>query len=127
MKSGDAFLIKNEFGVYHLYIVISDTEQNPNRVICVMLTTWEDWKEDACLLDVGDHPFVRHKSCISYHGKMILETTKDELEKLVNQKLVRTHEPVSDKILERIRQGAAQSNDIENKYLKLLKEQGLIH
>ncbi len=31
------------------------------------MTTYEDYKEDACLLDVGDHPNISHKSCVAYN------------------------------------------------------------
>jgi hypothetical protein len=39
--------------------VISDPQRDPGRVIMVSVTTFEDYKEDVCPINAGDHPRVR--------------------------------------------------------------------
>jgi hypothetical protein len=66
MTTGDTFFIKDRSVDTHLWVIISDTDKDPDRVVMVSLTTYESYKEDACLLDVGDHPRIVHKSCAFY-------------------------------------------------------------
>ena len=66
MKAGDTFFLAGGAADRHLRVVISDPAANPSRVLFVSITSYDVTKEDVCLLDVGDHPFVKHKSCIAY-------------------------------------------------------------
>lgn len=49
----------------HLWIVLSDPTLD-HFVLLVNLTSYRPDKDDACILDVGDHPFIRHPSCVNY-------------------------------------------------------------
>jgi hypothetical protein len=40
----------------HLWMIISDPKNDP--VLIVNFTSWEDWKDQACVLNVGDHPYI---------------------------------------------------------------------
>ena len=66
MNAGDTFFLKGGAADRHLRVIISDPDINPDRVIFVSVTSFDVTKEEACLLHVGDHPFVKHKSCIAY-------------------------------------------------------------
>lgn len=64
MKAGDTFKLVNKD--IHLWMVISDPEQDPHRVLLVNFTTWTPRQDPACVLQEGDHPFIHHETCVNY-------------------------------------------------------------
>ena len=50
MKAGDAFYIRDRSVDTHLWVVISDPQRDPARVIMVSVTTFEDYKA-GCVPD----------------------------------------------------------------------------
>ena len=65
MEAGDTFYLPDKSADGHLWIVVSDPERNPNRVLLVSMTSHDVGKEDVCLIVAGEHPKVTHKTCIS--------------------------------------------------------------
>lgn len=66
MNAGDAFLIENEHGIKHLHVIVSDPAQNPDSAYLVMISTFEERREDGCILNQGDHPRLHHQSVVVY-------------------------------------------------------------
>jgi len=109
----------------HYHIIISDPQAFPDRVVLVNLTTWEDYKDDTCVLESADDlPFLRHKSCIDYGRAK--QVSAAALCTFLKEKRIhhRGHLPAD--ILARVRQGAAESRHIPNRFLLILEEQGII-
>jgi len=50
----------------HTCVVVSDPTLDPDRVFVAAFTTFEPYKDDACLLNRGDHPAIKHLTCVSY-------------------------------------------------------------
>ena len=124
MKAGDTFFLAGGAADRHLRVIISDPTINPDRVIFVSMTSYDVTKEEVCLLDVGDHPFVKHKTCIAYASAK--EAGLQALLQLRDAGQLRPDIPVSSEILKRIRRGASLSKDIKLKYLELMLDQGLL-
>ena len=103
---------------------ISDPEKNPDRVLLVSMTSYDVGKEDVCLIDVGEHPRVKHKTRISY--KPARQTSLEDLDRLRDSQYLRMQEPVSPEILHRIRRGASLSRRIDLEHLELMEEQELL-
>jgi hypothetical protein len=40
----------------HIWMVVYDPSKDPERVVIVNMTTWRADKDQACVLQVGDHP-----------------------------------------------------------------------
>ncbi len=59
MKLGDTFLPISEEDVTHLWIVITEPDAS-GLVAIVSLTTRRNNSDETCLIQMGDHPFVRH-------------------------------------------------------------------
>jgi hypothetical protein len=124
MNAGDAFFIKDRSVDTHLWVIISDTEKDPDRVVMVSITTYESYKEDVCLLNVGDHPRITHESCVFYK-----ETRMTTLERLLacrDQGSFSIQPPVADEVLTRIRDGVSKSRTIKPKFIDILLEQRVI-
>jgi hypothetical protein len=93
-------------------------------VLFVSITSYDVTKEDVCLLDVADHPFVKHKSCIAYGSAK--DAPLAALLGLLSAGQLRISEPVSAGLLERIRRGVSLSRDIKQKYIDLMLEQDML-
>ncbi len=124
MNAGDTFTIRDRGVDTHLWVVISDPDRDAERVVLVSMTTYEDYKEDACLLGVGDHPRVSHKTCIAYNEARM--TTLEKLKVLQDGGLLIVQAPVSKEVLTRIRDGVSKSTRIKPKFIDILLEQAVI-
>jgi len=125
MNGGDTFLFLH-LPRKHLCVVISDPPSNPtDPVVIVSFTTYRPGKVEAtCLLDVGDHPFITHKTAVDY-GKSRLES-KAELDRLVRNHGVDLRDPLGADVLDRIRAGASKSPHLAGDRRKVLNDQGLL-
>lgn len=124
MRAGDTFTYFDGSDK-HLWVVISDPDINATDfVVTVNLTTYQVGKESACVLNPGDHPFIKRTTCVQYaDARPIASAILDK--HLGNGRIVR-QTPVSPQILARIRSGAAASCHIPLGCRKILVEQGLI-
>jgi hypothetical protein len=124
MEAGETFYLPDKSADGHLWIVISDPGKNPDRVLLVSMTSYDVDKEDVCLVDAGEHPKAKHKSCICY--KPARATSLENLDRLRDSGYLEMQEPVSVELLRRIRVGAALSRRIELEHLELMEEQDLL-
>ncbi|AFM14047.1 hypothetical protein [Turneriella parva] len=53
-------------GHAHLYLVISDINPDDGTVLCVNITDSANIPDKSCLLNVGDHPFIKKESAVFY-------------------------------------------------------------
>ena len=125
MNSGDAFIpIDDSIQYPHIYIVISDTERDSNRVLIVSVTTMRIGRDSSCLIEVGDHPFIQHQSSINYGEARIVQN--DDLDWNTKLGKIEQLEPVDEAVLEKIRHGAEVSPYISEGCRRFLIRQGLI-
>jgi hypothetical protein len=124
VKTGDAFFIRDRSVDTHLWVVVSDTEKDPDRVVMMSITTYEDHKESVCLVDPGDHPRIGHKSCVAYNGTRMI--TLGQLNALQDGGHLSIQSPVSEELLTRIRNGVSRSMKIKPKFIDILLEQEVI-
>ena len=90
----------------------------------VSITTYENYKEDVCLLEAGDHPRISHKSCVFY--KETKMTTLEMLRARLDQGSLSLQPPIASEVLARIRDGVSKSRTIKPKFIDILLEQGVI-
>jgi hypothetical protein len=124
MKAGDTFTLKDKSVDSHLWVIVSDPAVDAQRVLFVSMTSYDVTKEKVCLLDVGDHPFVKHRTCIAYDFAKVAPL--QALVTLRDQGHLSMGEPVSDELLERIRQGTSLSRRINVEHVVLKIDQGLL-
>ena len=123
LQQGDTFFHRNG-NKRHLHVVLSDPQKNPNAVYVVTLTTHAANKDQSCVLDRGDHPFIRHKTTVSYNRTEL--QTAALWEDRFNKGQIVPRQHMKPEVLDRILEGAAISDKVPKKCRKLLKEQGLI-
>ena len=104
-------------------MVLSDPALNANQVLIVSLTTWGKDDDPACVLNVGDHSFVRQKSFIKYsHAKVV---TSNQLDEFLARGQIHVQAQLSAGVLKRARDGAAESRFMALGHANILIDQGL--
>ena len=106
----------------HLWFVISDTKHDEQLVLFVNMTSHSIYEDPACLLNPGDHPFVKHRSYINYAEARV--SPKLHLIEAVEKGLLNPHRPASDELILRIQKGLLQSELALIEHQRLLESQG---
>ena len=122
LKAGDSFRFADARDGGHLWFVISSSQLDP--VVVVSVTTWRADKDQNCVLEFGDHPFLKHKSCIAYD--LAKSVSQEKLRLWIERSELQFQDPVSPEILFRLLDGAAASRRIPIKCRSVLDDQGLI-
>lgn len=69
-------------GSDHLHIIMNDPAPCPIKacdcIVMAALTTYREGMphDPSCILDVGDHPFIRHASYVSYLDARVFNATR---------------------------------------------------
>ena len=126
MKAGDTFLIPQPGTSLdsHLWVVISDPQQDAGRILIVNFTTLRDGSDRSCIVKRGEHHYIQHDTCVSYVGAKVVSAAK--LDQLSAAKLLQNNVAVSPELLARIRLGAADSERMSMDHAELLIQQGLL-
>ena len=99
IRRGSTLLISGTHhnpNVSHLCIILNDPPGTaPQQVLYVPVITAREKYDTTCVLEVGDHEFITHKSCVHYARADV--RTVQHLEKLGSLK-----EPLRDDVLERV-------------------------
>ena len=108
MKQGDTFLGGKEVhGEDHLWIVINDPSAHVGVALIVNVSTLRPNAETACLVRRGEHPFIKHDSYVRYASTR--RANAADLDKLVKAGRLKSHQPASENLLEKLRAGAKAS------------------
>ncbi len=106
-------------------MVISDPLIDADQpVVIVSFTSYREDKDQTCILQPGEHPFVRKPTLVYYEDTR--EVPNAHLEALAARGMLVRQENVTPQLLRKIRQGAADSRRIPLGCRKILAEQGLI-
>jgi CTP:molybdopterin cytidylyltransferase MocA len=111
-NAGDTFLAQpNSSSKPHLYVVISNPENNAGNVIHVNLTSKKEWSDCSCVLQPGDHPFVTRETVVNYASATMCEAVyiDQAMGPTFYPRALFPNTPVSNEVLERIQLGALQS------------------
>lgn len=123
MNAGDAFRARHGD---HCWVVISDPEQSDTLVVVSFTTCRGTSREDlSCVVESGEHPFVRHKTYVAYgRGQSV---SNRDLEKKLAAGQIQLLDPVALALLRRIRDGAMASDETPFKLQRILLDQGLVY
>ena len=94
----------------HLIVIITPAE--PGEVVTVPITTRRRKSEALTVLNVGDHPFIRHASVAAYAYARIRPI--DDIEAAIRSGNAKQMEQVTAVLLKRIRMGLRDSDFTPN-------------
>lgn len=121
MRAGDTFLFPGADD--HLWAIISDPVLDPGRVVIVLFVSHTEKYDQACVLSGGEHPFIKHPTCVQYPGARVV--TDALLESLRLAGRLRPREPLRPDLLAMIRK-RAENADIRTSAYEILREQGFV-
>ena len=102
----------------HLYVVISDPAKHDGKCVIVNVTTQRAISDTTCVLQPGEHPFLKHNSVINYEDA--IKTSAAAIEMSLKKGLVCSHSDMPSKVLERIIAGAKNGDSFPVRLKKYL-------
>ncbi len=122
MNAGDTFI---DGKYHHLWVVLSDPAVDAENVVIVNFTTHTVAEQSSCILQKGEHPFVRHRTAVRFGDARIASSAN--LETLRKANLLVPRERCSAALLHKLRSGASTDlHLLPEECRKVLDEQGLI-
>ena len=116
--SGDTFLLTGgRVPTPHLWVILWGPAGDAGAYLAVMLTSLRSYSDRTCILDVGDHPFIRHPTSVSYRD--VVRLTGERLSELAAAGTARPRQPVSGAVLERMRAGFFASAHTQHAYREM--------
>lgn len=96
-----------DFERKHLYILLTNPFGPAKQVLMVPICTVASMCDNACLISVGDYPFVKHESYVAY-ARCRIECAND-LIRLVGSGRFIEKAPASEDLANRIAAGLSRS------------------
>ena len=115
---GECLLIDSGPIGKHLFVLVLNNKADKKIVaLSVPVCTVRDASmvDDSCILQAGDHPFVKSESFIEYGNARV-----DDVHHILNcvkEKTFILHDPVSADLLSRIKDGLLKSKQVK-RYIK---------
>lgn len=122
MQRGDTFIFTDIDS--HLWVILSCPKINPQEVLLVNLSTHQDYKDGACILDVQHHEWIKHPSCVMYDYARV--GTLSRLEAGLNSGRISLQDPMRTEVLDLIYIGAEESTRLSLDHANILANQGWI-
>jgi hypothetical protein len=103
-RAGDTFLLTGgHVPTPHLWVVLWGPAGPADAYLAAHFTTLRAYSDRTCILEPGDHPFVRHPTSVAYRD--VLRWTDSRLTQLIADGIAKPRQPLSPAVLERIRSG----------------------
>lgn len=119
---GDTFLLTGgRVASPHLWVVLWGPAGDDNSFLTVMLTTDRGYTDQTCILDVGDHPFIRHRTSVDY--KVCSEWRAAAIDEYVRTGVAKPRDRMDPAVLERIRAGFFKAGRLPNTFMRLALEE----
>lgn len=124
---GQCMLIDSGGGDHkHLFTIVIDPMVVPNMgsmpiVILIGFTSVRSQVpyDDSCVVQAGEHPFIKHESYLNYRHARIERA--QHIEAMLAQGVFIQKEPCPEQLLEKVIQGALQSNRISREIKEIIR------
>ena len=78
--SGSALLLRDPNRTkFHLWFVLTDPEGVDGLMVAVMVCTMKVFADETVVLEPGDHPFIKHRSCVAYSSAKYVKRSRIEV------------------------------------------------
>jgi hypothetical protein len=99
----------------HLFIVCNDTCKLGLNLL-VNISSYYDGCDKTCLLDEGDHPFVKHLSYVFYARAILSHAA--QIDRGLNGKILKPQPDMIEEVFRRVEAGITVSPDTPGNILK---------
>ena len=93
----------------HLHVVCLDVDDDGNTLIVPMSSYEGNYSDSTCILDIGDHEFIKHKSFVLYIKAQIRNA--DELQADIDERVIIPQKDILQYFLLKIRKGVLDSKE----------------
>lgn len=108
VMSGDTFKIaSSETSTRHLWVVLTDPDDEVEHVAMVNLTTRREHSDDTVILRPGDHSFVKRETAVHYQDARLFSARA--LIDAVKKGSATKHLPMRQNVLQKLQDGIKQS------------------
>ena len=98
MNLGETFINLNPGSPEHLWVAASNKNQR-GEIVIFNFTSWRKGCDESCIINPGEHPFVKNKTVVSYQrGRLFPEEAKKTMERI---SCFQSHRPVTEELLKR--------------------------
>jgi hypothetical protein len=102
--AGDTFILRGKGQRSpHLWVLLWGPSGPADTFLAVSFTTLEPYKDQTCIVEAGEHPFVQHPTCVMYSAA--IRITQEKLNAAFASRSAIRQNPVSPELLERVRAG----------------------
>jgi len=121
-KWGDTFLHDRDRWE-HLQVVLSDPAVNPSKIVFVNFSS-QPYHERTCVIEPGEHPYVKKQTYIPYQFAYVLPLAY--LEEAESSGRLRKQAPLSSTLLQRAIFGASRSRRMATEIWDIIEGQDLL-
>jgi len=119
-KAGDTFYLTHATGsTPHLWVLLWGPQGAAAAFIAVFLTTRRPYSDPACVLNVGDHPFVTHETAVRYNSP--IRWTEAALDEMIARGHGFQRDAVTPDVLERLRNGFLTSARTPHAFVEMAR------
>lgn len=127
-QAGECFL-RDVSGKLHLFFVLTNPLSAAQfgygtnlKVLSVNISTIRDNVpyDNTCEIEIGEHPFIRNRSFVMY-SRMMIDNAHD-IEEMISNAVLVPRETCSVDLLERILQGALDSDRTSTEFQNIIAE-----
>jgi hypothetical protein len=108
----------------HFWIVVSKRDPGLEILVIANTTSYGTRKDQACIIDGGEHPCIPKKSLIAYGGACL--SPRARLNEGIKAGIVEPQEPIYEPLMKRILAGFRTSQHVKIEVFEFLIKQGLI-
>jgi hypothetical protein len=106
--SGSALLLRDPNRTkFHLWLVLTDPEGVDGLMVAVMICTMKAFADETVVLETGDHPFIKHQSCVAYSSAKYVKRSRIDV--ALRDRLCFLKESMSQPLLKRVQDGLLTS------------------
>jgi len=98
--------------------VLTDPNED-GKLVIANVTSQEQGKDQSCVLDPGDHPFITKESVMNYAEAV--ESKEAQIIEATRRRLFQSDLPVSPEVLAKIQAGALASPQTESRVKNAVK------
>lgn len=91
----------------HLWFILTDPEGDPPSVVAVMVRTHVRFTDPTVVLNVTDHPFVKHESSVHYSSARFFSVAR--IQRALATGRAHLREDMSEALFARVRAGLLES------------------
>lgn len=104
----------------HLWVLLWGPAGTADSFLAVSFTSLRPHSDRTCVVNVGEHPFIKHPTCVMYSDTR--KITREKLDAAIAARAAFVQEPASAELLDRVRAGLFASPFTPRTFVEMARE-----